>query len=346
MLRIVQILAIAMLCLDSSPADARIPSIPGWSYSQSESGVVISTPCGGGSDIVAYGIYPAYASNANSKAAWFSGQVNFLIGGWTGARPANAQFSAVAQEGAVMYQTLEFDSEPGKRWSALVLGTFVGRLGQLYAIVTPTSTDESDPRLQAAVAHAMTSIRANFTLAPQSLKQVPQGIAPQAAFSGSPMLTLMTSQLRSFASHRIDPQPRQLIITSSGRFFEAQVSDYVAQGKFVMNAALGAYEVTYGDGSFDVIPASCATTTGVPAGTPAPPLQTPPATRPAAARPTPAIAPSTGPAPGPAPGRNCRKATKEVFTQRTMQQCDFRGVCTLGPVSTVHIEETDEIICD
>lgn len=332
--RLLQYLAIAMFCFVCTPASARIPSIPGWSYSQSENGIVMSTPCGGGADIVAYGIYPAYATNANSKAAWFAGQVNFLIGGWTGSRPANAQFSAVAQEGAVMYQTLEFDSEPGKRWSALVLGTFVGRLGQLYAIVTPASTDESDPRLQAAVAHAMASIRGNFTLSPQSLKQVPQGIPQQAGFSGSPMLTLMTSQLRSFPSHRIDPQPRQLIITSAGRFFEGQVSDYVAQGKFVINNTLAVYEMTYGDGSFDVIPMSCTATTGTSVGTPQPPAPNPSA----AARPTPTAAPTTG--------RNCRKATKEVFAQRTATTCDFRGVCTSGTVTSTQIEETDEIICD
>jgi hypothetical protein len=340
MLRLMRYFAIALFFLGSAPASARIASIPGWSYSQSENGIVMSTPCGGGTDIVAYGIYPAYPTNANSKAAWFTGQVNLLIGGWTGARPANAQFSAVANEGAVMFQTTEFDSEPGKRWSALVLGTFVGRVGQLYAVVTAASTDESDPRLQAAVAHAMALIRGNFTLAPQSLKQVPQGVPQPAGFSGSPMLTLTTSQLRSFPSHRIDPQPRQLIITSSGRFFEAQVSDYVAQGRFVRNDALAAYEVTYGDGSFDVIPASCATTTGISAGTPQPPAVSPPA----AARPTPT--PTARPIPGPTAGRNCRKATKEVLAQRTATTCDFRMVCSTGTVTTTQIEETGEIICD
>jgi hypothetical protein len=330
MSRLVLILAIGLVCLGGSPADARIPSIPGWSYSQSERGIVMSTPCGGGNDIVAYGIYPAYATNANSKAAWFAVQVNTLIEGWTGYRRTNAQLSAVNEDGAVMYQTIEFDSEPGKRWSALVLGTFVGRVGQLYSVVTATSTDESDPRLQAAVAHAMSSIRGNFTLSPQSLKQMPQGIPPSADLAGAPVITLITSQLRSFPSHRVDPETRQLLVTSSGRFFEARVSDYVAQGKLTKNDALGAYEVTYGDGSFDVIPVACSVAPGSVSTSPPPTV----ANRPAAAQPSTTT------------GRNCRKATKEVFTQRMRVQCDIRGFCTTVPDSSTQIEETDEIICD
>jgi hypothetical protein len=322
--RLMRFLALAVFCLGCSPASARIPSISGWSYSQSEKGIVMSTPCGGGTDIVAYGIYPAYQSNADSREKWFEVQVNTLIEGWTGYQRTNARLSAVVQQGQVMFRTMEFESNPGVTWSAVIFGTFVGRLGQVYSIVTAAKTDESDPRLQAAVAHVMGSIAKNFNLSPQSLTQMPPRIPGTADFAGAPLLTLTTSQLRRFPTHRLDTESRPLIVTSSGRFFEGNVSDYVAQGTLTRNDALSAYELTYGDGSFDVIPMSCA---GAPASVNAAPISRP------------------VPASQSAPGRNCRVETKTVFKQRMMVQCDYRNVCGTVPVNETSVEE-GATICD
>ena len=326
-----QMTFIGLLCAWWSTAEAEVTIIPGWSYSQSENGIVMSTPCGGGADMMVYGIYPAYLTNTDSHTDWLNAQVFKLTSGWTGFRGSVLNRSEIAQQGPVLSQTVDFTDGNGTRWSALIMGAVVGVRGQLYSVVTKSDADQSDPRFQAVIGNAIALAGQNFLLEPASVAQIPVRNVDAAGAFGSISFGMQTSKLRWFAQHRVDPAPQTLIVTENGQFFEGQTaSAYSLRGTLrrVGEGPNATYELRYNDGTLDIVPASCAlsgpnggtgdATSGAPAA-------------------------ASG-APTPSAQSTCRTVVKEVVTTQVQTQCDYTGRCTQFSVPSIRKENVT--VCD
>ena len=317
---------IGLLCAWWSTAEAGVTIIPGWSYSQSENGIVMSTPCGGGADMMVYGIYPAYTTNTDNSIDWLNAQVFKLTSGWTGFRGSVLNRSEIAQQGPVLSQTVDFTDGNGTRWSALIMGAVVGVRGQLYSVVTKSDADQSDPRFQAVIGNAIALAGQNFLLEPASVAQIPVRNVDAAGAFGSISFGMQTSKLRWFAQHRVDVTPQTMVVTQGGQFFEAPTAtSYSFRGtlRTVGDGQNAAYELKYNDGTIDIIPASCAM------NWPADGTQT--------ASPTPV-------ARDPNAERTCRTVVKEVVSTQVQTQCDYSGRCTQFSVPSIRKENVT--VCD
>jgi hypothetical protein len=316
----------------ASAALANVPQIPGWSLSRSDGGLAMYRNCGGGADPIVYGIYPAFPVSSDGPEKWLESQVNYLSSGWTTFRGEVTGRSAIAWNAPMLFQTITFNDSSGAPWSGLIMGHPMARLGQIYAIVTPITTPEDDPGIQTAIQHAITLMGQNFALDPKAFTQTLMRDPGPSANAGQILLTLNSSQLRWFTKHRLDTERRKVFISGLNRFFEDKVSDYAVQGRVVTlgeNTAASVYELKYGDGSIDLIPATC--------GGLSPDMA-------ASIKPTSTATPSPTTPPTTPGARNCRTVPKEEFAQRTATRCDWRGVCGTVTESDVKIVETE--ICD
>ncbi len=291
-----------------------VTPLPGWSMAVSANGVVMTTPCGGGDAAMAYVIYPAGVINEDTLEKWMARQVNSRVDGWSGTGGAVLERSGIVEQGNRIYtETVTFRDSAGMAWKTLIVGDANGAAGQVSAVLSRGERDNSDATFQAVIDHIEQRVSRGARLDARTLARQPLPVPPDATQAGPVVAHLDSSELRYLAQGRINTNPRRFVLTNSGRFFEGKVGNFQVQGTWQRTG--DTIELAFGDGTFDAVPASCATAVQAPA---------------ASNQPAPAV-------------RKCRTETRSVLKSENRMNCTVRG-CSSETVS-FEVEEPVQV-CD
>ncbi len=308
------LIALVVVAFTAAAAHAEVVAPPGWSLSQSDRGIVVHSPCAPVKGFVAYAIYPASRVEDLSLSEWLKSRDQSLLSAWSGTAQPTPPNLNIHVEGDVAIETTNFVNADGSAMTAVFIAHVIGDQGQHYAIVAPSDTIDEEAT-STALDSILNLIGERFTLSTAPTEGTQRPESDTQGPPGSVDKILGVSDLRYLLAGRITPGTHNIFLAADGRFYVDRVSEYAIQGRWMETPS--GYTLDYGDGSHDLMPASCVHSNPAEVSNDSP------------AEPS---------------GQTCRTVTSTTTEVRTMMVCDPNRGCSAQPVATQVTQ--DKWVCD